>query len=46
MDALLTSKPLLEIILGTLGMILVIFVHGIGMQNYQPAFHRIVDTNK
>ena len=37
MDALFTSKPLLEIILGTLGMILVIFVHGIEIKSSTSA---------
>ena len=32
MDALFSSKPMVEIILGTLGMIVIIFVHGIGIR--------------
>lgn len=38
MYALLTSKPLFEITLGTSGMILIIFVHGIGLRIINQRF--------
>ena len=48
MEVILTSKPVLEIILGTLGMILVIFVHGTGIriinQRFSESWIRVNET--
>ncbi|NVP53653.1 ion channel [Mycoplana rhizolycopersici] len=40
MDALSTPNPILEVILGTLTMIVVIFVHGAGIRTINRRFNR------